>query len=181
MLVWRIEQGSVGGNDERGVRLSLFDANSLPTIAAPEDVINAMGKASPFHVAGGEIATAFLSTALDDGEHHVELPGALQRLGELLILAESTAGGRMPATSDRPNLRLWILDTATGRLEIVPQDWYNTGPYDFGYQWVTRMARLPSTGDIVGEGIRLGIFRLDPTRRRIADWPVQHVFYMPEG
>ena len=42
------------------------------------------------------------------------------------------------------------------------------------------MARLPESGDIVGEGIRMGVFRLDSSKRNIAAWLVEDTFYHPE-
>lgn len=52
---------------------------------------------------------------------------------------------------------------------MIPQDWFNHGDYDFGYQWVTLVAREP--GDrIVGEEIRIGAFVLDETGRRVSEW-----------
>ncbi len=63
---------------------------------------------------------------------------------------------------------------------MVPQDWYNEGRYDFGYQWVTRVARLPNGGAIVGEGIRLGVFRLNGSNRWIAEWLVEDALYHGE-
>jgi hypothetical protein len=80
---------------------------------------------------------------------------------------------------DTMHLRLWQLDTDSGLLTIIPQDWFNEGAYDLGYQWVTRVARLPGSGDIVGEGIRLGLFRLDPSGRQLAEWLAEDVFYQP--
>lgn len=73
-----------------------------------------------------------------------------------------------------------MLDTASGATRVAPQDWFNQGPYDFGYQWITRMARLPDVGEIVGEGIRLGVFRLDSPCRQIAECLVTDTFYHPE-
>ncbi|MBI5301277.1 MAG: hypothetical protein HY868_04000 [Chloroflexi bacterium] len=51
-------------------------------------------------------------------------------------------------------------------VEVYPQDWFNKGDYDFGYQWITRVAR-DEDGKIIGDGIRLDRFRLDASGRNI--------------
>jgi len=38
----------------------------------------------------------------------------------------------------------------------------------------------PMSGEIVGEGIRLGVFRLDSSCRQIAEWLVTDIFHHPE-
>jgi hypothetical protein len=40
------------------------------------------------------------------------------------------ANGRRENHYDVMHLRLWILDAARGRLDIVPQDWFNEGADD---------------------------------------------------
>jgi hypothetical protein len=180
MLVWYTEEEGKGAALRRGVRFRVFDAHDLRPITDLPAVYAKLGAQSRFHARPAELASLALSTALEDGIHTVVLPAALQEAGELLVLADSTADGRRSNHYDEMHLRLWMLDTAGGRLEIIPQDWFNAGRYDFMYQWVTRMARLPETGAVVGEGIRLGVFRLDGSKRQIAEWLVEDVAYRPE-
>ena len=176
LLVWYVEERADGAD----VRLRLFDVDALRPIGDLPTIAAQLGPAARFHAVAGELDTSAVSTTLADGLHRIAIPTVLQDLGELLILAHSTADGRRQKHCDQRHLRLWVLDTASGTLDITPQDWFNQGPYDFGYQWVTRMARLPGSDDIVGEGIRLGVFRLDPTRRHVAEWLVADTFYHPE-
>jgi hypothetical protein len=63
---------------------------------------------------------------------------------------------------------------------VLPQKWFNGGKYDFGYQWITRVQRDPRTGQIVGEGIRLGNFLLDRSGTEIQEWLHEDIFYHPE-
>ena len=65
---------------------------------------------------------------------------------------------------------IFAIDFAAGRVSVLPQRWYNEGPYDFTYQWITRVQREPATGRIVGEGIRLGYFRLDASGTQVEAW-----------
>jgi hypothetical protein len=179
LLVWHAEEHGEGPLLRRDIRLRIIDLDALQSPIDVESVCAHLGKSSPFYTGSGEVATTLLSTALDDGDHSVALPALFREAGELLLIVDSTAGGRRGNNYDEVHIRLWILDSAAGRLEIVPQDWFNEGAYDFGYQWITRMARLPGSADIVGEGIRLGIFRLDATKRHIAEWLAQDIFYQP--
>ena len=45
---------------------------------------------------------------------------------------------------------------------------FNRGDFDFGYQWITRVARDPKSRHIVGDGIRITPFRLDASGRKLA-------------
>ena len=176
MLVWYVEDSEAGSN----LRLRLFDVGSLSVISKWSELLTALGPANRFHVASGEVATAVLPTSMSDGQHTVALPAMFGSFGELLILVPSTADGRKQNHFDAMHAGLWILNTTTGDLRIVPQDWFNDGAYDFGYQWITRIARLSESTALVGEGIRLGVFELDPTGRQIAKWLVTDTFYQPE-
>lgn len=180
LLVWYAEEEGEGALLRRAMRFRVFDTGLLPPISDLAAVFARLGSRARFAVSAGEVASVALSTALADGVHEVALPSEMAAAGELLVLAHSTAEGRRGNNHDEMHLRLWILDTTRGRLEIVPQDWCNEGHYDFGYQWVTRVARLPGSVDIVGEGIRLGVFRLDASKRRVAEWLVEDKFYHPE-
>jgi hypothetical protein len=184
LLVWYTEEHGEGASLQRDLRLRIFDIDALRSPIDVKPACAELGSHSRFYASSGEVATIALSTALEDGMHSVAVPPLFRDAGELLILVDSTAAGRcenhFENHFDEMHVRLWALDLAEGRLEIVPQDWFNHGAYDFGYQWVTRMARLPGTGDIVGEGIRLGIFRLDGTKKNIAEWLAEDIFYQPE-
>jgi hypothetical protein len=58
-----------------------------------------------------------------------------------------------------------LLNPGSGTLRLYPQDWFNDGRVDLGYQWVTRVARDPETGRIHGDGIRIDPFSLDDSMR----------------
>ena len=68
------------------------------------------------------------------------------------------------------HVTLWSLRPGVRMLEMWPQDWFNSGNYDYGYEWPTRAARDPVTGSIVGEGFRLPTFLLDASGRNVAAW-----------
>lgn len=63
------------------------------------------------------------------------------------------------------------------KLSVASLDWFNEGDWDFGYQWITSIKRDPKTGNILGEGFRMGIFVLDPTGNRLLGWIVRDPFF----
>lgn len=180
LLVWYAEEVGEGPLLRRSMRFRIIDLEQLRPIPDSAATFAVLGQHSRFYVVSGDVATFTLSTALADGVHRIDLSAEMKSLGELLVLAHSTADGRRENHFDAMHLRLWILDTTHSQLEIIPQDWFNEGPYDFGYQWVTRVARLPGSGEIVGEGIRLGVFKLDASKRQIAEWLAEDIFYQPQ-
>ena len=171
-LVWHSEGE---GADKRrsevsAVRFRVLDADALAPI---EDVdaalahMQAAGRRSA--IAAGEVASVAVPTSLDDGLNRLAFPEAMHEIDELLVLAHSTAGGVESNYDDQMRLQLWIIRPRDGTIDVIPQDWFNRGDYDFGYQWVTRVAREPG-GRIVGEGIRIEAFALDDSGRWISQW-----------
>ncbi len=171
-LVWHPE--GEGPAERRStpaaVRFRVLDADALAPIPDVDPVVASMhasGRRS--ELAAGEIASVAVQTTLPDGRSQCAFPAALHELDELLVLTHSTAAGEESNHHDAMSLRLWIVRPREGTIDVIPQDWFNRGDYDFGYQWVTRVAREPG-GRIVGEGIRIGPFVLDASGRRVAEW-----------
>ena len=92
-------------------------------------------------------------------------PPPLQHIEEILILCNSSAIEKS-SSAERGNLALLIARPGEGTFQLYPQDWFNNAGLDYGYQWVTRVARDPVSNRIHGEGIRISPFVLDPTLRR---------------
>ncbi len=178
-LVWWAEEHGEGPLLERLIQLRIYETRLLPPIDDISGALSALGGHSRFHARDGISSAATISAALADGEHQLELPPAFSSLGDVSLLVHSTADGRRENHFDQMHLRIWLLDTKRGTLSIIPQDWFNEGPYDFTYQWVTRVAWDSASGRIVGEGIRLGLFALDHSRRQIERWYLEYPFYMP--
>ena len=94
-------------------------------------------------------------------------PSELQAIEELLILCNSSA---ISARDDgiNANLALLVAKPNQSSYQLFPQDWFNSSDSDFGFQWVTRVARDPQTGRVRGEGFRIDPFELDDTLRKVA-------------
>ena len=65
------------------------------------------------------------------------------------------------------NTTMLDVNLEKGIIHNYPQDWFNKGDADFGYQWITRAIRNPKTNLIEGQGIRISEFILDDTNRQI--------------
>ncbi|MBF0593996.1 MAG: hypothetical protein HQL22_03430 [Candidatus Omnitrophica bacterium] len=53
-----------------------------------------------------------------------------------------------------------VLRLKENKFHVYPQEWFNNGSFDFGYQWISKVGREPKSGEIVGEGVRIGAFVL---------------------
>ncbi len=99
-----------------------------------------------------------LPARTDGGSFSFGAPAELSGLAELLFFVHGET------------TQLWSVRFDTQLVEVMPQDWFDGGDFDFGYQWPTRAARDPNSGAIVGDGIRIGTFALDATNRNLAKW-----------
>jgi hypothetical protein len=104
-----------------------------------------------------------LSTTVIDHPCTLAAEPELSAIDELLILCHSSAIAA--ATWERNNLALLVATPRQQRYQLYPQDWFNNGGFDYGYEWVTRVARDATTGRIHGEGIRIAPFVLDASLR----------------
>lgn len=106
-------------------------------------------------------------TSVIDEYVDVQFPEQLHQCKELLILCSSSAIQPGPK-SGYGNLALMVANPDRGRVKLYPQEWFNNGRVDLGYQWVTRVAREPVTGRIRGDGMRIAPFTLDESLRKLA-------------
>jgi hypothetical protein len=121
-------------------------------------------------------------TTVEPGKHVLrDVPPALAEAGEILVLADYCPGGKPSNQYDCMCRAIFAFAFADNQVEVIPQDWFNNGAYDFGYQWITRVGRDSKTQQIFGEGIRLGFFRLDTTGWTVEEWLVTDPFYRPRG
>jgi hypothetical protein len=168
VLLWR-EMG------EKAARRIVFDSFPLSSLRQLSDPLATAAKMreEKLSVAPLPISQHWeLSPYLEAGLHPVSIPYDWSRFGETLVLADHAD------VSDHNKMARAIFAFAWGRrqVEVFPQDWYNTGDYDFGYQWITRVDRR-SDGSIVGSGVRLGNFELDETNRQVKNWLSQDLFH----
>jgi len=165
LLLWRLSPGSLRGPaaavghvdfyllgiDELDFITNVVQAeatvrqHSLPFFHASKPDLSSQPVLSvPFSLGGGRVGLG--------------IPFELDESAELLFFVNGS------------EVQLWSLRPKDGVLDMIPQDWFNTGDFDKGYQWPTRAARDDKTQVIVGDGIRIGTFALDGSGRHIAGW-----------
>lgn len=139
------------------IQFRVFDANRLHPFEGWRD---AWDNKSDYLIAAPEIASFSISAELTDGAHRVALPEDFTVTDELLILVNRPATGI--------DICIWRIDPANGEITVLPQRWWNESDVDFGYQWITRVAREPASGLIVGDGIRISQFVLDASGLKLS-------------
>jgi hypothetical protein len=140
--------------------LEIADLTPLEKTTAEARIPRAQG-AKVIHN-GVAVASVMVPASLKAGLNRFVFPEPFTTLSEILVLADNAsiggAGMKRSIYSLRPN------DAA---IEVLPQDWFNLGDFDFGYQWITKVVRDPQSGRICGTGIRLKSFILDESGRRV--------------
>jgi hypothetical protein len=114
---------------------------------------------SPEFCTNVEISAAYLP-----GKHELSLPSPFDRVPEFFVVAENPA---LPKAVGIASFCIYAVDPAAHRIEVFPQDWFNDGTPDYGYQWITCATRDPATRRLLVSGIRIDNFIFDETGRRI--------------
>jgi hypothetical protein len=166
LLIWH--QGQTAVAPTAPVRLFVVQPNELSPLG--DDIAFLYEKMKnetiPMILGGNPSAEMSLMTSVATEELTAEFPGPLQSVNELLILCKSSAIDAV-SVEERLNLALLVAQPRQSTYRLYPQDWFNLGVWDVGYQWVTRVARHSATGRIHGEGSRIAPFVLDNSLRRL--------------
>jgi len=161
----------------------VFDLVTFPSLLPVRDVVSVAAemraRKERVRFAGGKGIRYEIVSTIDAGTHSITPPPEFLEMPEILVLADYGPAEASSNQWDRMSRAIFDFNFRNRRLEVVPQDWFNRGGYDFGYQWITRVCREPNTNRIVGEGIRLGHFRLDATGRQVEEWLHTDPFYRP--
>lgn len=168
-LLWR----ECGQKQDRLIVFDAFQLSSLPVLSDHAAIGTTVRNSDLGHSALPPGAHWEFKTWTTPGLHSFEIPYDWSPFEETLVLADYGDSNHYE-TSARA---IYVFDWMKRQVEVIPQDWFNTGNYDFGYQWITRVARR-TDGSIVGDGIRLGQFQLDETNRQVKKWLTTNPFYM---
>lgn len=152
MLVWHAARS--GAVDLRLYRVDALEPIPLRDTAWPER--NVVRRPALEHVR---------LPRLSAGVHEGHTPRTHVDIDELLVLAAVPS-----RDDDDPALAIYAWEPARGTVTVLPQRWLTPATHDLGYEWVTQVVRNPSTGRIVGDGIRLGTFELDDDGTRVRTW-----------
>ena len=102
------------------------------------------------------IERAEIEQELPEGTHSGPTLRYADQLEELFLVAS-------PPPDEGLVHSIYVWDPRTGSISVLPQRWFKEDDIDPGYQWITRAARDPQTGHIIGGGIRIPRFELDDT------------------
>jgi hypothetical protein len=161
VILWHHERGDAVDAKLMNpcIRFVAFDPTLLRPIPDLKTACESLdARHDDVYLPSGVVAETRVSAVLPAGSYNHVFPDVMREAAELLVLA----------VPELDQLALYVIHPAQGRIEVYPQDWFNQAKLDYGYQWVTRVAREPTTGRIQGEGFRLDPFILDTTYRRLA-------------
>jgi hypothetical protein len=111
---------------------------------------------------GRPVASVMVPDSLKVGLNRFVFPAPFKTLPEILVLGDNAS---IPRTGMKRSI--YCLRPNDGDIEVLPQDWFNLGDFDFGYQWITKVVRDPRSSRICGTGIRLKSFILDESGRTV--------------
>lgn len=165
-LVWPRTNDAAAGRPE--IKLSLYATDMLLPIQNHEERILKLRDAKTEFFYFNPEPQKTISIPLNaDAEHsNHEFPAEFKPFPEFCAVTD------IPGLYGDPNKRwdnsaIVLIKPQDNRIQVYPQDWFNKSDADFGYQWITMAVRNPATGLIHGQGIRIGDFILDETKRQI--------------
>jgi hypothetical protein len=168
VLIWHQQYRPQEGPTDPVV-LRLFRYREMePLVGSLDEVCSAMKNAGlPFASSKPPFCEISIPTVVAGEKRRLMFPDELRGLKELLVLCHSS-GIDDSVSWERNNIALLVARPAHGTYQLYPQDWFNGGEFDYGYEWITRVARNSQTGKVHGEGIRIRPFVLDDSLRKLA-------------
>jgi len=106
-----------------------------------------------------------ISSRLAEGTHPLEVPAEFQAIEELVLIGSYPAPSKEDAA-----VTVVVVRPREGQVQVLPQKWFTAGKYEVGRQWITRVARDPVSGCLLGEGLRIGNFELTEDGTQIERW-----------
>jgi hypothetical protein len=182
ILIW-YESGR--DNNEKSfipkIVFTILNIHNLKKFSNHKDAAKKLREEKLYILYNGDSASTFIfNSTIDEGIYPIDAPLEFKELEEILVLADYGPTKYISNYYDKMFRAIFSFRFNLNEVEVFPQKWFNEGSYDFGYQWITRVARNKETGRIVGEGIRLGNFELDSSSTQIEKWLEQDAFYHPE-
>lgn len=149
----------------RLLRFTCFDPATLKAFDFAEVAGWFKQSSERIYAATAPIADFEVPLALEAGTHKIDVPAELATVEELI------APTSYPAMSEcDPAFALFVLNLQSGLVQVLPQRWFTRAQYDVGRQWITRAARHPESGCIIGECFGVGTFLLQADGCRLAKW-----------
>lgn len=169
-LVWYEQTDNENATGGLNIIIFLFDIEHLLPIESPDDIAKLLNQNNKIGFLGKCDAKLIIKTNLTFGTHKLIVPDEFKAFKEILILAKSSAEGQESNFWDKMSLSLFIVNFENETVEVIPQEWFNNGSFDFMYQWPTRIKREIKSNRVYGDGIRIGAFRLTDDNKNIDKW-----------
>lgn len=166
VLLWRqYKPESVPPDEPAEVQFRLLHLKALSPFGDIETALAASSdrnRVGIYHK-GTPLAVQNYLAAFPAGAAKISVPEALNTIGNVLVIADigSSAGYEAEV-----HTAILDFDFRSQVVTSYPQDWFNKGSLDFGYQWISRVWR-DQKARLCGEGVRIGEFRLDSTGRHL--------------
>ena len=156
ILLWRqIRLAPPGGV----LRLSFFDTTSLRPIGRRSK----RRPGDPIVHESGLLAEVDLSGDWDAGVRRVDFPEVMAGIPDLLALVHGIQGWNpdLPKAAWRARrvTVIYAVRPSRSEVEVFPLPWARS--VEGHFHWITRVARDPITGKIVGDGAGVKLFLLD--------------------
>ena len=149
------------------IRIAAIDCEVLPDLD-PADIAKLDQAHSGFACGARTLAEFTIETALEPGEHPLDVPLAFAGLRDLIVVGDY-AKVREAACAAVFEVR-GGLARGSRRVCVFPQKWFNHDTFDIGYQWITRVMRDPVSNRLVGDGVRIGAFMLTEDGCHLERW-----------
>ena len=164
LLVWNQRAAAQHSPSQPITCIILTIPDLRPLNEAPRDLLEQIGTAHNFvlHQCSSAVVFEIPTDVEPESPQRLTLPEPLQHTKELLFLCKTT--GIVKESPYEDNKGIVVANPAKGFYTIYPQEWWNRSDADFGYVWITRIAR-GRDGHVYGDGIRMGAFRLDKTMK----------------
>jgi hypothetical protein len=161
-LVWRVDAPTT--DSTRGMAcIELYDIDKLSPLTNLIDPLAMEAEAKYFVATAKPRASLQVPRNLPMGDTQLSFPSEFHTCDQFFVLVSDPGW-------NTAHVHLWIVDPRTEFVKVVSQTWFAEGPYDFGYQWITRIAREPASGNIVGDGIRIKGFVLNNDGTQFVRW-----------
>ncbi len=104
---------------------------------------------------GAPLSELSFPSSLEEGRHKLDIPTEFLTLDKILIVEACPFHN-----NDEAAYAIFVVKPNQGEITVLPQKWFIAKNTDLGYQWITRVARLPNSNKLIGDGIRVDPFEL---------------------
>jgi hypothetical protein len=165
-LLWRqYKRDTTPSNEAAAVQFRLLDLKALSPIKDIEAAVAASNHRGAAGIYYNEkpVAERDYLAAFPAGTTTISAPSEFVEAGNVLVLADI---GPSAGYDAEVHMAILDFDFPNQLVTSYPQDWFNKGSLDFGYQWISQVWR-DEEGRLCGEGVRIGEFRLDSTGQHL--------------